>query len=264
MRQNQDLLNIARLAATRAAQSIREAVRPADPAVWDTKGAKDFATAVDRESERLIAELLLDAVPESSVLGEELSPTMREAEVLWVVDPLDGTTNYLHDYPVYAVSIGAVVRGEIVAGTIVDVTRSRVYGAALGGGAWCGDRRLEVSRIARPEHALIGTGFPFREPAAQLLPQYLHQLQAVITSAGGVRRAGAAALDLADVAQGRLDAYWEYGLSPWDVAAGILLIREAGGIVTEPDGTPAGFRSGHLVAGNAALHPWLRGTLERP
>jgi myo-inositol-1(or 4)-monophosphatase len=183
---------------------------------------------------------------------------MPRGELVWIVDPLDGTTNFLHGYPQYAVSIGCMVDGKLAAGVIHDVCRKRTYRAIRGGGAFEEDTRLSVSAVTEPRLALIGTGFPFK--ALNLLHVYLAQFSAVSGAASGIRRAGAAALDLADVAAGRLDGFWELQLAPWDIAAGTLLIREAGGIVTRLDGAAdvmSNEGNGSIVAGNAAMHRWL-------
>lgn len=256
-----DLVRLAKMAAERAARYVRQVARPAGPDQWDRKGQHDFVTAVDREAERLIAETLIDGEPDSVVMGEELSPEAGRAKLLWIVDPLDGTTNYIHGYPQYAVSVAAVTSGTLVAGVVVDIHRSITYHAEAGGGAWCGERPLKVSTIADPAHSLIGTGFPFRTP--EQIPRYLRQFTAVMGATSGIRRAGAASLDLVDVALGRLDAFWELHLAPWDVAAGTLLIREAGGVVTDLAGSPDVVRHGPIVAGNSGLHSWLRTVLER-
>ena len=251
------LVTLAERAARAAAAHIRTVPRPA-PGEWDAKDAADFVTAVDRRSEEIIGGILADGMPDSTVVGEEFTPDVaRDAGLVWVVDPLDGTTNYLHGYPAYAVSIGALLDGTLVAGVVLDVTRNLVHRATAGGGAWCGERPLRVSTINNPQHALLGTGFPFKEPANRHLDRYLRQFSALLGLTSGLRRAGAAALDLADVAQGRFDAYFEYGLAPWDVAAGILLVREAGGVVTDMDGNEAAVGPGHVVAGNPAIHRWL-------
>jgi myo-inositol-1(or 4)-monophosphatase len=239
---------------------LRTAPRPATQA-WTEKGQHDFATEVDRAAEGLIADILTRGEPESVIVGEELSPQRAltgGADIVWIVDPLDGTTNFLHGYPQYAVSIGCMVEGKLAAGVIHDVNRTSTYRATRGGGAFEGDTRLSVSPIAEPRLALIGTGFPFR--ALERLPAYLAQFAAVTGAASGIRRAGSAALDLADVAAGRLDGFWELQLSTWDIAAGTLLIREAGGIVTTLDGgvdVLSNDTNGSIVGGNAAVHRWL-------
>jgi myo-inositol-1(or 4)-monophosphatase len=275
---------VALAAALKGAAYIRRAERPPAGAAWTRKGLLDYVTDVDRGSEQLIAEALTKAVPGSEVMGEEFTPDglpragndspqrtqrkpragthtapsarrARSASLLWVVDPLDGTTNYLHGYPQYAVSIAALLDGQLVAGVVVDVARSLTYHAWAGGGAWCGDERLAVSRVTEPGLSLIGTGFPFRVP--HLMPRYLRHFTAVSAATSGVRRAGSASLDLADVARGRFEGFWELDLSPWDLAAGALLVREAGGIVTNVQGSPDVVRQGSILAGNPATHAWL-------
>jgi myo-inositol-1(or 4)-monophosphatase len=255
MREVNDLVDVAVRAAGRAADYLRDAPRP-QASEWTEKSRHDFVTVVDRTAEQMIADTLLSAVPDSQMIGEELTPDATpQAEVAWVVDPLDGTTNYLHGYPQYAVSIGCVVRGELCGGVILDVVRDTVYKAASGHGAWMGSQRLAVSKVATPGEALIGTGFPFKRLDG--VDRYLGQFTRVMEATAGIRRAGSAALDLADVAAGRLDAFWELWLSPWDIAAGVVLIREAGGVVTRPDGSANVLGSGPIVAGNAILQPWL-------
>lgn len=252
------LLEVARTASARAAGHLRAARRP-DPAAWERKGHGDYVTAVDRETEELIAAQLLDATPDSSILGEELTPEAARDGLVWVVDPLDGTANFLHGYPSYAVSIAAAVDGEVVAGVVADVPRALTYHAVRGGGAWNGEQRLSVSATRAPIDALIGTGFPFK--VQHLLPPYLRQFAFILGHSAGIRRAGAASLDFADVAQGRFDGFWELHLAPWDIAAGALLIREAGGCVSDLDGNPDLLRHGAFVAGNPAIHEWLLGAL---
>ena len=258
MREYNDLVKLAERAALRAADYLRSAARPAVH-TWTEKSQHDFVTEVDRAAEALIAEVIMIDAPESVIVGEELSPKrMARGELVWIVDPLDGTTNFLHGYPQYAVSIGCLVNGKLAAGVIHDVCRNRTYKAVRGGGAFEEDTRLSVSAVTDPRLALIGTGFPFK--ALNLLHVYLAQFAAVSGAASGIRRAGAAALDLADLAAGRLDGFWELQLAPWDIAAGTLLIREAGGIVTRPDGAADVLStegSGSIVAGNAAMHRWL-------
>ena len=260
MASHSDLLDVAQRAAERAAGYIRATSRPPLEA-WERKDRSDFVTAVDHEAQRLIGEVVLAELPGSRLVGEEgtredgTGPT--GATVTWVVDPLDGTTNYLHDYPMYAVSIAAVVDGAPVAAAVVDVVRGLTYRATAGGGAWCGGRRLHVSALTDPSLALLGTGFPFKAPANRRLDEYLGQFRRLLPQSAGIRRCGSAALDLAHVAEGRLDGFWEIGLAAWDVAAGILLVREAGGLVTDFAGRPAPVAPGDFVAGNPALHDWL-------
>ena len=257
MSEHTDLLRLATAAAERGAEYVRSVERPADPAAWGLKGVSDFVTQVDRDTEALIANALLEGAPGSVVLGEELSPNAAAAaaDLVWVVDPLDGTTNYLHQYPSYGVSVAAVSGGVLAAGVVVDVDRCITYHATAGGGAWRGERRLQVSQLSDPAHALIGTGFPFK--VLHLLPRYLRQLTVLLERTSGIRRAGAASLDFVDLALGRFDGFWELYLAPWDVAAGALILREAGGVVTDLDGNEDVVRHGAFVAGNPAIHEWL-------
>ena len=202
---------------------------PADPAGWTVKGSRDFVTEVDRTAEQIIAEVLLAAEPGSRIVGEELSPELVTDGLVWVVDPLDGTTNFLHGFPSYAVSIAAAVDGSLQAGVVLHVPRDEVYCASRGGGAWHGERRL-----ARLDHRRSGV-----RPDRHRLSLQGHRPAARSTSSQFARVAarpaasaapGSAALDLADVAAGRFDGFWEQRLSAWDIAAGMLLVREAGGV----------------------------------
>jgi myo-inositol-1(or 4)-monophosphatase len=255
-----DLLDLASTAAEAASAHIRSVERPADPAGWTVKGRHDFVTDVDRAAEEVIADILLAGEPGSRILGEELSP--EEAGVhglVWVVDPLDGTTNFLHGLPWYAVSIAAAVDGVLEAGVVINVPAALRFEARRGGGAWHGERRLAVSIIADPAYALIGTGFPFRDVTT--LDEYVGQFSRIAAGTSGIRRPGAAALDLVDVATGRFEGFWEQRLAAWDIAAGTLLVREAGGRVTDFEGRDLGIGAGPVVAGNPAIQAWLLGQI---
>jgi myo-inositol-1(or 4)-monophosphatase len=254
-----DLLHLARTAAERAAGYLRGVERPAEPSGWGRKGSRDFVTEVDRTAERLVTEVLLAAEPGSRIVGEELQPELVSGGLVWIVDPLDGTTNFLHDFPSYAVSVAGAVDGVLEVAAITNVPSGDTYTAARGGGAWHGERRLAVSAIEDPSFALIGTGFPFKDTSR--IDEYLEQFRRVAGRTSGIRRPGAASLDLADVAAGRFDGFWEQHLSAWDIAAGILLIREAGGAVTDLAGRAVGIEHTGLVAGNPAIHAWLLETL---
>jgi myo-inositol-1(or 4)-monophosphatase len=234
--------------------------RPADPSGWTIKGARDFVTEVDRTAERMIVDLVLTAEPDGQIVGEELSPKVVTEGLVWIVDPLDGTTNFLHDFPSYAVSIAAAVDGVLEVGVVHHVSRNEAYTASRGGGAWLGERRLKVSAIQDPAFALIGTGFPFKDESR--LEEYQRQFGRVAVAASGIRRPGSAALDLADVAAGRFDGFWEQHLSAWDIAAGTLLIREAGGLVTDFSGRNIAIEHTGIVAGNSAIHRWLLDTFD--
>jgi myo-inositol-1(or 4)-monophosphatase len=254
-----DLLHLARTAAERAAAYIRGVEQPADPAGWALKGSRDFVTEVDRTAEQLITETLLAAEPGSRIIGEELNPTIVTQGLVWIIDPLDGTTNFLHRFPSYAVSIAAAVDGILEAGVVLHIPLGQACTAVRGGGAWLGERRLAVSTIPNAELALIGTGFPFRDVSQ--LREYQEQFGRVARATSGIRRPGSAALDLADVAAGRFDGFWEQRLSVWDIAAGALLVREAGGIITDFQGRDIGIEHSEVVAGNPQIHEWLLNTL---
>lgn len=254
-----DLPDLAEAAARRAADWLRTARPPEAPTAWKAKGHHDFVTEVDRTAEAMIAEHLLEAAPASRVLGEELSPGAATDGLVWVIDPLDGTTNFLHRYPHYAVSIAAAVDGVLEAGVVLHVPLGTVFRAARGAGTTMDGVPLRVSDTRDPGFALIGTGFPFKQLDA--LDRYQRQFATVMRSTSGVRRAGSAALDLADVAAGRFDGFWELVLAPWDTAAGTLLVREAGGVVTDLTGEDPGLRHTGLVAGNPWMHEWLLGVV---
>lgn len=256
MNNGMELLSIAERAAWKAAALIRE--RSAEPSSRRDaveKGHHDWVTDVDREAERIIAEVLLAETPSARLMAEEGSPALAEGGLVWVVDPLDGTANFLHGYPQYAVSIAAAVNRRLEAGVVVDVTRECCYGAVRGNGAWCAGTRLEVSRVQEPRRALLGTGFPFKQ--LERLDEYLGQFRRLLPLTSGIRRTGSAALDLADIALGRLDGFWELVLAPWDIAAGQLLVREAGGVVTDLSGRDIGVEHTAVVAGNPTIHRWL-------
>ena len=251
------LLEAAQRAAQRAAEFLREQEGRVRPEAWTAKGRADYVTEVDRESERMIAAMLTEAIPGSTVMGEELTPSLvpRTSSPVFIVDPLDGTTNFLHRFPMYAVSIAATVDGVLEAGCVLHVTPDILYTAVRGGGAQQDGRSIAVSAIAEPLQALIGTGFPYNR--MEQLALYQRQFAAVVAGAGGVRRPGSAALDLCDVAAGRYDGFWELKLAPWDVAAGVLMIREAGGVVTDLTGSPEVLSHSSIVAGNPTIHEWL-------
>ena len=256
-----DLLHAARLAADRAAEYLRTVTRPAGPAGWQVKDQRDFVTEVDQTSEALIAAVLNQATPHGRVVGEELSPQLVRDGLVWIVDPLDGTTNFLHGVPVWAVSIAAAVDGVLEAAIVLDVPGNEQFEAVRGQGASLGGERLSVSSIVSPEFALIGTGFPFKDISR--LDEYQRQFALVAAATSGIRRPGAAAIDLAWLAAGRFDGFWEQRLAPWDMAAGTLLVREAGGLVTNFEGNEDMLQHTSAIAGNAAIHAWLRGICAR-
>ena len=251
-----ELLAVAVDAAADAARVIQASFVHRDVLVWEEKGSADFVTQVDRDAEAAITRLVTSRCPEASVVGEELSPDAGlAAGTSFVVDPLDGTTNFLHGYPEFAVSIGVTVGSRLVAGVVHNVTRNETFTATRGGGAFVNGTAIAVSRESDPSRALIGTGFPFKRH--DLLTEYATQFVEVSRQTAGIRRAGSAALDLANLACGRFDGFWELVLAPWDVAAGILIVREAGGIVTDLAGETKEISHGPVVAGNPDIHPWL-------
>jgi myo-inositol-1(or 4)-monophosphatase len=253
------LLDIASSAADAAAAIIRERAGDARTMVWERKSHSDFVTEVDTAAERAIREVVHALLPDAEVLGEELSPGTVPRGITFVVDPLDGTTNFLHGLPWYAVSIAALVDGELAAGAIINVATGALFTATAGGGARHAGAPIRVSTITDPSRALIATGFPFSRE--EEIARYVPMLPAVMRATAGIRRCGAAALDLADVAAGRYEAFFELRLSPWDIAAGLLLVREAGGIATTLEGRECPVAETSVVAGNPVMHEWLMRTV---
>src|SRR5262245_19625012 len=256
------------LAAARSAAAIHQQyVGRVHPDEWSTKGTADFVSFVDREAEQHIVQQLRTAFPGHEILAEEAFTDLQHEtgahwarhEWVWLVDPLDGTTNFLHGYPVYSVSLALAHCGRLVAGTVVSSPTGEAWCAAEGGGATRNGESIRVSAIDRLGNALVGTGFPFKN--LPLLPSYLEQFAAVLRNTAGVRRAGSAALDLCHVASGHFDGFWELDLYPWDMAAGALIIREAGGVVTGLEGDYSPFDRGGIVAGNPVIHDALRNLL---
>ncbi|HEY1951496.1 MAG TPA: inositol monophosphatase family protein [Gemmatimonadaceae bacterium] len=256
------LLDIALDAAREGATVIRDATAGRAKLVWESKGQSDFVSEVDKASERRISGVIARRIPEARVLGEELSPAEISTEgIVVIADPLDGTTNFLHGYPEYSVSIAIAREGVLCAGAVVNVARGEEFTARRGGGAFLDGRPIRVSTLREPGRALIGTGFPFK--TLDMLPGYLEQFALVTRGTAGIRRAGSAALDMCNVACGRFDAFWELVLAPWDIAAGILMVLEAGGVVSDLDGNPPPLTGGAYVAGNPAMHAWLLHTVRR-
>lgn len=248
------MLNTAVKAARRAGNIINRAAQNLDILTITQKTANEFVSEVDREAEQAIIKILLGAYPKHSILAEESGAT-GASEYQWIIDPLDGTTNFLHGFPQYGVSIGLMHKGVLTQGVVYDPTRNDLFTASRGCGAYLNDRRIRVSKRRQLDQSLIGTGFPFRE--FTLADDYLRIFRDMIRNTAGVRRAGSAALDLSYVAAGRLDGFWEFGLKPWDMAAGVLLITEAGGLVSDPEGNDTYMESGNLVCGNPKIFTQL-------
>lgn len=218
---------------------------------FELKGDYDLVTEADRASERLIVERLRTHFPAHSIVAEEGGGHEGSSEYRWYVDPLDGTTNFAHGFPMFNVTLALERAGELIAGVIYHPIHNEMFSAESGGGAYLNNRRIHVSKAARVDDALVATGFPSRKRHENVNVHFYYQLAMM---SHGVRRAGAAALDLAYVACGRLDAFWEFGLNPWDMAAGVLLVREAGGTASDMHGGPFHLRGPHMVADNALLH----------
>ena len=218
---------------------------------YELKGEHDLVTAADRASESLIVKRLQERYPSHSIVAEEGGGQSGSSEFRWYVDPLDGTTNFAHSFPVYNVTLALEQAGELVAGVIADPSRDEIFTAERGSGAFLNGERIRVSKVNRIEDALVATGFPSRRRHLNLNVHFFYQLSMM---SHGVRRPGAAALDLAYVACGRLDMFWEFNLNPWDVAAGVLLIREAGGLCTDMRGGPLDIRGQHILADNGLVH----------
>jgi myo-inositol-1(or 4)-monophosphatase len=249
------MLNIAVRAARRAGSIINRASLDGGGLKVRAKQARDFVTQVDDAAEQAIIDVVRKAYPEHGLLAEESGRSAAQAEYVWIIDPLDGTTNFIHGFPQYCVSIAVQHRGALAHAVVYDPGRNELFTASKGRGAFLNDRRIRVSKCARLDEALVGTGFPFKELGR--LDLYSAQLNRVMRSATGVRRAGAAALDFAYVACGRLDAFWEMGLSPWDIAAGALLVQESGGLVGDLEGEQSFLESGDVCAASPKVFPAL-------
>ncbi len=217
----------------------------------DLKHASDFVTTVDRESEKIIIETIKENYPDHHILAEESLKESAGYEYRWIIDPLDGTTNYIHGYPVFSVSIAMEYRGEIILGVTFDPLRDELFWSEKGEGAFLNCAPLKVSERNDLRECLITTGFPFRKK--DLIDPYLRLFKNLFLKVSDMRRAGSAALDLAHLACGKCDGFFEIGLSPWDIAVGSLLIQEAGGIITDFGGEDDYLQTGNIVAGNPAV-----------
>jgi myo-inositol-1(or 4)-monophosphatase len=246
------LLNVAVMAARRAGDTLIRKMVNLDKLKVEQKGHNDYVSDADLAAEKAVIHCILKHYPDHAILAEE-SGVQGESDTVWIVDPLDGTTNYLHGFPVFAVSIGVQIKGRMEHAVVYDPLRQELFTATRGQGAHLEGRRIRVSGQKLLERALIGTGFPFRQADMEIDP-FLKMLGKVVRSTSGVRRPGAAALDLAYVAAGRLDAFWETGLAPWDLAAGSLIIREAGGIISGIDGSENFLDTGHVLTGTPKIY----------
>lgn len=244
-------LNIAIRAARAAGRIIMRSAERIDTLRIAEKTRNDFCSEVDRNAEAAIITELRGKFPHHAIMAEETGAE-GDGDYVWIIDPLDGTTNYLHGFPQYSISIALAYRGELDQAVVYDPLREELFTASKGGGALLNDRRLRVTGRSSLEGALLGTGIPFRDQ--RYLDAYLAMLKDLVRDTSGIRRPGSAALDFAYVAAGRLDGFWELGLSPWDYAAGALLVKEAGGKVSDIRGGEQYMSSGNVIAGGLKVH----------
>jgi len=264
------MLNTATAAALKAGKLISHQTQRLDQINIEQKEANDFVSDVDRAAEAEIVNALKRAYPDHGIIGEEGSSINPDADYQWIIDPLDGTTNFLYGVPHFAVSIALKYRGRLEQAVIYDPIKDELFTAGRGEGSRLNNRRIRVGQRRSMTGALLSTGIPFREGSEAQLDTYLGTLKALIPGTAGIRRPGAAALDLAYVAAGRFDGFWEFGLKPWDMAAGILLIQEAGGLVGDMQGGNTHMETGNLVAGSPKvfkemvqrIHPVIRNNQE--
>jgi len=250
------MLNTAVKAARKAGNLINRASRDLDVLKVEAKRQNDFVTEVDRAAEAAIIGVLREAYPNHAILAEESGITKgAQEDFVWIIDPLDGTTNFIHGVPQFAVSIGLKHKGVVTQGVVYDPAKNELFTATRGAGAFLNDKRIRVAKRDRISDALIGTGFPFSK--LELLDRYIAMFRKVTPNCAGIRRPGAAALDLAYVAAGRFDGFWEMGLSPWDIAAGSLLIQESGGLVSDFSGEGGFLECGEVVAGSPKVFAQL-------
>lgn len=240
------MLNIAIKAARAAGNVILRNVDKVDHLDIEVKERNDFVSQVDRQAEDKIIDIIRQAYPQHSILAEESGMNDQTSDYQWIIDPLDGTTNFLHGFPQFSVSIAMKLKNRMEIGVVFDPMKNELFSAARGAGAQLNDRRIRVTGQKGIPGALLGTGFPFKQP--EHLETYLNTFRALHPDSAGIRRAGSAALDLAYVAAGRLDGFWELGLNAWDMAAGVLLVREAGGIVTDFSGDGNYLETGNVIA----------------
>lgn len=255
----QPLLNIAINAARQAGDVIIRHTEQVDRVKVTAKGSNDYFTEVDIKAEQTIIKTILKAYPDHGIIAEESGTQNPDAESVWIIDPLDGTTNFLHGFPFYCISIAVKVKNRIEHAVVYDPVRHECFSASRGRGAQLNDRRIRVSKQTALSASLLSSGFPTRNPT--LAQRYLPTFEAMIGKCAGMRRTGSAALDLAYVASGRLDGFWEFGLRPWDIAAGSLLIKEAGGLISDLSGGEDYINQGDVIAGNPKIFKSLIQTL---
>ncbi len=243
---------MARQIALEAGNLLHEGFRSLKSGDIALKGFGDYVTAMDHASEALILKAIRNAFPEHQIYAEESGADCRESDYLWLIDPLDGTANYVHGIPFYSVSIAVQYKKEIIAGVVYHVEQEELFHAGLNQGAWLNGEPVHVSTRPSLGQSMLGTGFPWR--SKPYIDAYVKAFHHMFSCAAGMRRMGSAAIDLSYVACGRLDGFWEMHLRPYDIAAGVLLTREAGGIVTDFNGSASVVSSGNVVASNPVIH----------
>lgn len=253
------LLNIAINAARQAGDIIIRHMEQIDRLKITAKNSYEYFSEVDIKAEQAIISAIHKAYPSHGILAEESGGHNSDEDSIWIIDPLDGTSNYLHGFPFFSVSIALKIKNRIEHGVVYDPLRHECFAASRGRGARLNDRRIRVSKQTQLSASLLGTGVPFRD--THLTQRYLPTFEALMGKCAGVRRTGSAALDLAYVASGRIDGFWEIGLRPWDIAAGTLIIREAGGLVSDPDGGEDYMKNGDVVAGTPKVFKSLLQTI---
>ncbi len=254
------MLNTAIKAARRAGNVINRASLDLGQLTIGVKQQNDFVTEVDRAAEATIIETLREVYPSHAILAEESGLSEQTSEFQWIIDPLDGTTNFIHGFPQYAISIALAHKGVLTQAVVYDPNRNELFTATKGGGAFLNDKRIRVSKCVKLEASLLGTGFPYR--VFDHVDTYLAIFKEMTKRTAGIRRPGAASLDLAWVACGRIDGFWEFGLSPWDMAAGALLILEAGGLVSDLAGDSNYLQTGNIVGGTPKVFNQLLQTIQ--
>ncbi|GAB1394914.1 inositol monophosphatase family protein [Rhodocyclaceae bacterium] len=254
------MLNTAIKAARRAGNVINRASLDLGQLTIGVKQQNDFVTEVDRAAEATIIETLREVYPSHAILAEESGLSEQTSEFQWIIDPLDGTTNFIHGFPQYAISIALAHKGVLTHAVVYDPNRNELFTASKGAGAFLNDKRIRVSKCAKLEESLLGTGFPYR--MFDHVDTYLTIFKEMTKRSAGVRRPGAASLDLAWVACGRIDGFWEFGLSPWDMAAGALLILEAGGLVSDLAGDSNYLQTGNIIGGTPKVFNQLLQTIQ--
>lgn len=245
------MLKIAESAALKAGKVILQSIDRLDRIKISEKETNDFVTDIDQKAEAVILDILKKTYPDHKILAEESGLSEGSEENLWIIDPLDGTKNFIHGLPHFAISIAYMEQGKIQVGVIYDPIRDELFSAIRGKGATLNNTRIRVSQTSKLNKALIGTGFPFRN--LDQFENYFKSLKNIFPNISGLRRNGSAALDLAYVAAGRLDGFWELSLKKWDIAAGILLVKEAGGLLSDTNGTENYFENGNIIAANPKI-----------